>query len=61
MAPYDFSKTKKVKPQKLAGKIMATIFWDAQGVILVDILPRRKTINSEAYIEILQKLRARIR
>ena len=29
-------------------KIMVTIFSDAQGVILVDFLPREKTINSEA-------------
>lgn len=52
---------KKFKSQKSAGKIMATVFWDAQGLILVDFLPKGETINSEAYIETLQKLRARIR
>ena len=55
------SKPKKFKPQKSAGKIMATVFWDAQGLLLVDFLPKGKTFTSEAYIKILQKLRARIR
>ena len=56
-------KPKKFKAQKSAGKIMAIIFWDAQGIIIVEFLPRGKTINSEAHtrIETLQKLRARIR
>ena len=54
-------KPKKFKLQKSAGKIMATVFWDAQGLLLVDFLSKGKTINSEAYIETLKKLRARIR
>ena len=53
-------KLKKLKAQKSAEKIMANIFWDAQEVILVDFLPRRKAINSEAYIQALKKHRARI-
>ena len=40
---------------------MATVFWDAEGVIPVDFLPRGETINSEAYIQTLTRLRARIR
>ena len=54
-------KPKKFKAQKSAGEIMATVFWDAQGLILVDFMRRGETINSEAYIETLQKLKARIR
>ena len=50
--------TKKFKAQKPAGKIMATVFWDSQGVILVDSLPKGETINSEVYIETLRKLKA---
>ena len=42
---------KKFKAQKSAGKIMATVFWDAQSVILVVFLPKGETINSEAYIQ----------
>ena len=47
--------------QKSAGKNMATVFWDAQGLILVDFMPRGETISSEAYIETLQKLKTKIR
>ena len=54
-------KPKKLKSQKSAGKIMATVFWDAQGLILVDFVTRGKTMNSEAHVETLQKLKARIR
>ena len=39
---------------------MATVFWDAQGLILVDFMPKGETINSEAYIETLQKLKTGI-
>ena len=53
-------RTKKFKAQKSADKIMAC-FWDSQGVILVDFLPRGKTINFEVYIETLRKLKAKIR
>ena len=31
---------KKFKTQPSAGKVMATVFWDAKGVILLDFLPR---------------------
>jgi hypothetical protein len=30
------SQKKKFKATLLAGKVMATVFWDAEGVILVD-------------------------
>ncbi|GFO08056.1 cytochrome p450 10-like, partial [Plakobranchus ocellatus] len=32
--------TKKFKVQRSAAKVMATVFWDAKGVILLDILPQ---------------------
>ena len=54
-------RTKKFRAQKSAGKIMATVFWDSQGVILVDILLKGQTINSEVDIETLRKLKAKIR
>ncbi|GFO03752.1 histone-lysine N-methyltransferase SETMAR [Plakobranchus ocellatus] len=37
--------TKKFKVQRSAAKVMATVFWDATGVILLDILPRQ-TLHS---------------
>ena len=54
-------KTKKFKTEKSAGKIMATVFWDVHGPLLDDFLPRGATVNSEAYIQTLKKLKARIR
>jgi hypothetical protein len=36
---------------------MITVFWDCDGVILVDVMPRGATINSEAYINTLNKLK----
>lgn len=38
-------------------KIMATVFWDRQGVLLIDFLERGATINSERYCQTLRNLR----
>ena len=32
------------------GKVMASVFWDAHGVLIIDYLEKDKTINSERYI-----------
>jgi hypothetical protein len=37
---------KKFKTAPSAGKVMVTVFWDCDGVILVDVMPRGVTINS---------------
>lgn len=37
--------------------IMAIVFWDRHGVLLVEFMPQEQTINVEAYHETLQKLR----
>ena len=34
-----------------AGKIMATVFWDQKGVLLIDFMPTGTTINADAYCE----------
>ena len=34
---------KKLKTQPSAGKVIATVFWNAKGVILLDFLPRIST------------------
>jgi hypothetical protein len=38
------------------GKFMTTVFWDCEEMILVDVMPREKTINSDAYIRMLTGL-----
>jgi len=40
---------------------MVTVFWDMDGVILVDVMARGETINSDAHIKTLQKLKQRYR
>jgi hypothetical protein len=34
---------------KLAGKVLASISWDQDGIHLVDYLPKGQTINAECY------------
>ena len=51
---------KKFKTLPSAGKVMCTVFWDRKGVILLDFLEPRQTINSDHYIVTLTKLKARI-
>ena len=48
-------KTFKITPS--TGKVVMNIFWDIDGVILVDVMARGETINSDAYIKTLQKLK----
>ena len=52
---------KKFKTQPSAGKVMATVFWDAKGVIMLDILPKRSTITGVYYANFLDQLRTAIR
>ena len=35
------------KTQTSAGKFLASVFWDAQGILLIDYLAKWRTINSE--------------
>ena len=52
---------KKFKTQPSAGKVMATVFWDAKGVIILDFLPKRSTITGVYYANLLDQLRTAIR
>ena len=38
---------------------MATVFWDSDGVVLVDFLEGKKTVTGVYYVEVLKKLRAK--
>ena len=51
---------KKFKTTISAKKIMASVFWDSQGVLLVEYLPQGETINAARYCETLKKLRRAI-
>ena len=52
---------KKFKMQPSADKVMATVFWDAKGVIMLDFLPKRSTITGVYYANLLDQLRTAIR
>ena len=52
---------KKFMTQPSAGKVMATVFWDAKGVIMLDFLPKRSTITGVYYANLLDQLRTAIR
>ena len=47
--------------QPSAGKVMATVFLDAKGVIMLDFLPKRSTITGVYYANLLDQLRTAIR
>ena len=52
---------RKFRTQSSAGKVMAAVFWDSKGLLLIDYLPRRSTITGAYYSELMVKLREAIK
>ena len=48
---------KKCRVQKSAGKVLASIFWDQDGTLLIDYLSRGQIINAEYYSSLLVELK----
>jgi len=48
---------KKFRVQKSAGKVFASIFWDQDGILLIDYLSKGQTINAEYYLPLLVQLK----
>jgi len=48
---------KTFQVQKSAGKVLASIFWDQDGILLIDYLPKGQTINAEYYLSLLVQLK----
>jgi len=42
--------------QKSAGKVLASIFWDQDGILLLDYLPKGQIINAEYYLSLLVQM-----
>jgi len=42
-------------------KVMGTVFWDAEGLILAEFLERGQTITAARYVQTLHKLRRVLR
>ncbi|XP_047129544.1 histone-lysine N-methyltransferase SETMAR-like [Hydra vulgaris] len=47
---------KRGKTQQSAGKVMASVFLYTHGIIFIDYLEKGKTINSDYYIALLERL-----
>jgi hypothetical protein len=43
--------------QNPAGKVLASIFWDQDGILFIDYLPNGQTINAEHYSSLLVQLK----
>ena len=48
---------KKFRMQKTAGKFLASIFWDQEGILLIDYLPKCQIINADFYSFLLVQLK----
>ena len=44
-----------------AGKVMASLFWDAEGILFIDYLEKGKTITGEYYSNLLSRPDGKIR
>ena len=44
------SRLKQLKTQQWPGKVMASAFWNAHGILFIDYLVKGKTINSDYYM-----------
>jgi len=49
---------KTFRVQKSAEKVLASIFWDQNGILLIDYLPKGQTIKAEYYSSLLVQLEA---
>jgi hypothetical protein len=53
--PLTSPRKKKFKAIPSVSKIRVTVFWDSEGVILIDVLPRGHTIIWDVYVETLKR------
>jgi histone-lysine N-methyltransferase SETMAR len=48
---------KKFKVQKSAGKVLATVFWDMKGILLIEFTEKGHTITGQSYKKTIESLR----
>ena len=51
---------KRPKMQISSGKVLVSVFWDAQGILFIDYPEKVRTINSKYYIALLVHLKEEI-
>ena len=47
--------------EKSAGKVMATVFWDEKGLLLLEFMPQKTTITGQTYANTVTALREAIK
>ena len=52
---------KKFRVQNSAGKVLPSIFWDQDGILLIDYLPKGQTINSSLLVQLKDILKEKRR
>ena len=52
---------KKFHTQPSASKVMATVFWDSKGIILIDYKPAGTSITGDYYANVIKQLRVAIK
>ena len=52
---------KKFRTQPSASKVMAKVFWDSKGIILIDYKPAGTSITGEYYANVIKQLRVAIK
>jgi len=55
------SAPQKTRLVSSAGKFMASVFWDAEGILFINSLEKGKTITGEYYSNLLTRLDKKIR
>ena len=51
----------KFRTQPSASKVMATVFWDSKGIILIDYKPAGTSFTGEYYANVIKQLRVAIK
>jgi hypothetical protein len=57
---FTFDSLKKFQRVPSAGKMMASMFWESQGIIMIDYLEQGRTISATYYADELRHLRHEI-
>jgi histone-lysine N-methyltransferase SETMAR len=52
---------KKFRVEKSAGKVMATVFWDEKGLLLLEFMPQKTIITGQTYANTITALREAIK
>ena len=52
---------KKFRVEKSVGKVMASVFWDEKGLMLLKFMPQKTTITGQTYANTITALREAIK